>query len=183
MKVSGFFFDRMNILIPGLHNSDDTHWQTHLERSAPEKFLRIEQESWEHPVCAKWIAEIEKQLEGYDKSELILIGHSIGCMAIVHWLQKWKHPIKGALLVAPSDAESSNYPKYIEGFTPIPMSQLPFKSIIVGSTNDHVTELQRTKTFAEAWGSELILLENAGHIEGKSGFGQWELAEQLIASF
>lgn len=173
----------MNIIIPGLHNSDADHWQTHLEKSAPEKFFRVEQESWDQPVCEIWIDALEAQLSGFNKSELVLIGHSIGCITIVKWIEKYAHEIRGALLVAPSDSESENYPKYIKGFTPIPKIKLPFKTIVVGSTNDHVTSLERTREFAVDWGSEFILIENAGHIEGKSGFGRWELAEELLKTF
>ena len=53
-------------------------------------------------------------------------------------------------------------------------------TIIVASDNDHVTSIERSKDFAKNWGSELIILENAGHIEPKSGFGYWSLALELI---
>ncbi|MCB0481172.1 MAG: alpha/beta hydrolase [Flavobacteriales bacterium] len=57
---------------------------------------------------------------------------------------------------------------------------MPFPSIVVASTNDHVTSIDRSKKFASDWGSELIVLDNAGHIEPKSGFGEWPLGIQLL---
>ena len=170
----------MHIIIPGLHNSNDQHWQTRFEHSNPSKFHRVEQENWDELECKTWINRIEEELIQFDHSELILIGHTIGCMAIVHWFNKYHHPIKGALFVAPSDAEDENYPNYIKGFAPIPLTPLPIPTIVVGSTNDHVTTLGRTKQFAEAWGSKLIVLENAGLIEPKSGFGEWEEGLELL---
>ncbi|MEL6535087.1 MAG: alpha/beta hydrolase [Bacteroidota bacterium] len=163
----------LKVNIPGLRNSDENHWQSHWERSQPEEFMRVQQENWEEPDCETWITKIEQDLASQRHAELILIGHSIGCMAIVKWYERYGHPIKGALLVAPSDAERDNYPTYIRGFTPIPTAQLGFPSIVVGSTNDHVTTLDRTRTFAQQWGSQLVVLENAGHLEPKSGFGAW----------
>ncbi|MCH2216376.1 MAG: alpha/beta fold hydrolase [Flavobacteriales bacterium] len=171
----------MKVIIPGLHNSDEKHWQSILERENPEDYYRVIQEDWNNPICEDWVQTIEDSLKYHDHSELILIGHSIGCMAIAHWYQRFKHKIKGALLVAPSDAESPAYPEYIEGFAPIPLDGLPFKSIVVASTNDHVSSIERIKYFAEAWNSKLIVLKNAGHIESKSGFGSWPLVEQLIS--
>lgn len=171
----------MKILIPGLHNSGEEHWQSHLEREAPGAYYRICQENWDEPDCPTWIAQIERELHAFNHAELILIGHSIGCMAVVKWFERYGHSIKGALLVAPSDAERPDYPTYIRGFAPIPRFKLPFPSIVVASTNDHVTSLERSTAFAAQWGSRLVVLENAGHIEAKSGFGAWPLGAELIA--
>lgn len=173
----------MNIIIPGLHNSDENHWQSHWERLNPHDFRRVQQQNWEAPDCETWIQTIESSLADFPKEDLILIGHSIGCMAIVKWHQKYQHRIRGALLVAPSDAEQAGFPNYISGFSPIPKKTLPFPSIVVASTDDHVTRLERAQTFAEHWGSRLVILENAGHIESKSGFGPWPEGLDLLQTF
>jgi predicted alpha/beta hydrolase family esterase len=172
----------MKVLIPGLRNSKPNHWQSLWEQAYPNQFIRVHQANWEQPDAAIWIAEMEKQLAQFDASELILIGHSIGCMAIVKWFQTYGHRIKGALLVAPSDAEQPNYPEYITGFSPIPLEPLPFPTIVVASSNDHVTAVDRASHFAQQWGSRLVVLPNAGHIEPKSGFGAWPLGLELIAT-
>jgi len=171
----------MNIIIPGLHNSDEGHWQSILERENPKDYFRVIQKDWDKPISTEWTQTVEDTLSAFDHSQLILIGHSIGCMTIIQWYHRFKHLIRGALFVAPSDAEQENYPSYIQGFTPIPMDQLPFKSIVVGSTNDHVTSVERTREFAKAWNSKLMILEDAGHIEAESGFGSWPMASELIA--
>lgn len=170
----------MKINIPGLHNSNEEHWQTHLEQLNPKGFIRIIQKNWDEPDCTTWINQIEHELKNFNHSELILIGHSIGCIAILKWFEKFKHIIKGALLVAPSDSESDKYPSYINGFSPIPKETLPFPTIVVASNNDHVTEIERSREFAKNWGSKLIILKNAGHIEPKSGYGEWPLVLELI---
>ncbi len=170
----------MKISIPGLNNSGADHWQTRFENSDPTGFRRVDQESWDQPDCESWINRIENDLKGLNYSELILVGHSIGCIAILKWYEKFGHKIKGALLVAPSDSEREGYPEYIKGFTPIPNKKLPFPTTIVASDNDHVTELKRSREFAHKWGSKLVILNNAGHIESESGFGDWPLGQKLI---
>ena len=170
----------MKINIPGLHNSNKNHWQTKYEKLDPLGFMRIHQENWDEPDCDTWINQIENELWNLNHSKLILIGHSIGCMAIVKWHERFRHQIKGALLVAPSDSERANYPIYISGFASILDKELPFPTIVVASDNDHVTKIERSKEFAKNWGSELVILENAGHIEPKNGFGDWPLGLALI---
>ena len=170
----------LKINIPGLRNSSTQHWQSIWENEMPNEFFRVNQKNWERPDCDTWIKKIELDLQQLSHKNLILIGHSIGCMAIIKWHERFQRQIKGALLVAPSDSESETYPKYITGFSPIPKTVLPFPSIVVGSTNDHVTTLERTRIFSENWGSRLVMLEKAGHIEPKSGFGNWPQGLELV---
>lgn len=124
---------------------------------------------------------MEEELKRFDYGQLVLIGHSVGCVTIIKWFERYGHSIAGALLVAPSDVDKPSYPSYITGFNPMPTHKLPFPSVVVASTNDHVVELERARQFASDWGSELVKLENAGHIESKSGFGKWDLGLELIA--
>ena len=62
----------------------------------------------------------------------------------------------------------------------MPLEKLPFNSMVVASTNDHVVSLKRAEFFADCWGSELVVLEKAGHIEPKSGYGAWEEGLDLL---
>ena len=174
----------MIFTIPGLRTSSPDHWQSHLERQYPEKFTRIHQDNWAQPDCETWIKRIDRVLADYQTQQTVLIGHSVGCAAIVKWFEKYKKPLKGALLVAPSDVENPHYPTYITGFSPLYLQALPFPSIVVASTNDHVVQPDRARFFAQCWGSDFVILPQAGHIEDKSGFGEWpqglQLAEKLL---
>lgn len=161
------------IIIPGLHGSDKDHWQSHFERVFPQNTIRIKQVDWDRPDCITWTDKIEETLKFEQHRNLILIGHSIGCMAIAHWYRRFGHAVHGALLVAPSDPEKKGFPEYISGFAPVPQCRFPFPTIVVGSSNDHVTTRARTQVFAASWGSRLFMLENAGHIESVSGYGFW----------
>ena len=172
----------MFVNIPGLRNSDDNHWQTIWERKYPDQFSRIIQEDWAHPNCDDWINQIDKELRNFDLNKVILVGHSVGCATIINWFQKYKTPVKAVFLVAPSDVDQADYPKYITGFAPLPLDFLPFPSIVVASSNDHVVKLERAKYFAQSWGSEFVVLKNAGHIEGKSGFGEWPQGFEKLKS-
>lgn len=169
-----------NINIPGLRNSDTGHWQTDWETRFPESFQRVHQLSWEQPDKGLWTNAIEESLADSNHQDLILIGHSVGCATIMHWHKDFHHRIKAALLVAPSDVDRLGFPKYITGFSPMPLDLLPFPSIVVASTDDHVVSIERAEYFAENWGSDFVTIENAGHIETKSGFGKWEEGLGLV---
>ena len=51
---------------------------------------------------------------------------------------------------------------------------------VVASTDDRYVGLDRAREYATAWDSELIVLENAGHINVASGFGPWPEGLELI---
>jgi predicted alpha/beta hydrolase family esterase len=78
------------------------------------------------------------------------------------------------LLVGPSDTEADSYPPGTSGFKPVPLFKLPFPSIAIMSTNDPYVSNVRATLFAEKWGSELVNIGNAGHINTAAGYGDWE---------
>jgi predicted alpha/beta hydrolase family esterase len=161
------------LILPGLGNSGDKHWQTLWERKFPQ-LIRVQQADWETPKCEDWIATIDNEIIKHDPSDVIVVGHSLACATIVYWHQKYKRKLKGALLVAPSDTEAPSYPKGTSGFTPMPLNQLSFPSIAVVSNNDFYVTPERAKLFANAWGSEAVEIGNAGHINVDAGYGKWE---------
>ena len=168
--------------VPGLRNSGPNHWQSLWEQQDPALFRRIEQEDWAAPSREDWVPRIQEVLQSYSAKEIILIGHSVGCAAIIHWFKDYQLAIRGALLVAPSDVDRSDYPSYIKGFAPMPLTPLPFPSIVVASSNDHVVSPERAAFFAQSWGSQFVLIKNAGHLEDQAGFGPWPQGLELLQS-
>lgn len=164
-------FQSTILIIPGLGNSGPQHWQSLWENEF--NFTRVEQKDWDIPVCTDWIENINDEVKKYDPAKVILVGHSLACSTIAYWAQKFNVKIKGALLVGPSDTEADSYPPGTTGFKPVPLNTLPFKTIVVASTNDFYVTFERAKLFADSWGSELINIGDAGHINVASGFGEW----------
>lgn len=166
-------------IVPGLGNSGPDHWQTHFENSGGD-FTRIEQAEWEAPQCQDWIAAIDKALEGENLSEVVLVAHSLGCATVAHWADKHGRAVKGAFLVGPSDLEAPAYNFSARGFAPFPLNQLPFPSIVIASTNDPWVSIERAEEFAAAWGSTLINIGDAGHINTDAGYGKWDQGLELL---
>jgi predicted alpha/beta hydrolase family esterase len=158
-------------ILPGLGNSGDGHWQALWEKEFG--FIRINQRDWETPNRNEWVDQIHEVIKDYDPASVILVGHSLACSTIGYWSQKYPIKIKGALLVAPSDTESEVYPPGTTGFKPMPDKKILFNSIVVTSANDMYVTSTRAKQFATAWGSKLVVLPDAGHINVASGFGPW----------
>jgi len=159
------------LILPGLYNSGPAHWQSRWE-AAHAGWRRVNQDDWERPRCADWVARLEDAILA--TPDAVLVAHSSSCALVAHWAGTGgSGRVRAALLVAPSDTEAASYPAGPTGFAPMPLARLPFPSVVVASTNDQYVTLERARTFADGWGSRLVTVGDAGHINGESGLGDW----------
>jgi len=160
------------LILPGLGNSGEGHWQTKWQNRLG--FERVEQVNWDEPVCDDWTANIDAAVLKHGVTNVILVAHSLANTTVAAWAKKYNRAIKGALLVGPSDTEAESYPPGTTGFTPMVLHKLPFPSITVASDDDFYVSSGRAAYFAGCWGSRLVTIGNAGHINVTSGHGEWE---------
>ncbi|HVW50187.1 MAG TPA: alpha/beta hydrolase [Trinickia sp.] len=175
------------LIVPGLRDHVEEHWQTHLERMTPGS-RRVPPLERDKLSCAARVAALDAalaQIEG----PVILVAHSAGVMIAVHWARCHRRPIHGALLAAPADLETpmpEGYPtqEMLEqhGWLPIPRERLPFPSIVAGSANDPLAALDRVEAFAHSWGSRLVNVGAVGHLNPAAGYGEWPQAQALIGA-
>jgi predicted alpha/beta hydrolase family esterase len=173
------------LIVPGLREHVAEHWQTLLAArlSNVRSVAPLETDKLD---CMARVRAIQHELEQID-GPVILVAHSAGVLMVAHWAAHYSRPIKGALLAAPPDLDAvwpSNYPSSetlrSQGWNPLPQGPLPFRSIVAGSTNDHLASLPAVTRMAEGWGAELLNLGDVGHLNPAAGFGHWQQAEALI---
>jgi hypothetical protein len=167
------------LIVPGLYGSGPEHWQSQWENQHPE-FSRVEQRDWDTPRCEDWVAVLNAAIRR-ENDNVILVGHSLGCVTIAHWASRYHRKIAGALLVAPSDPEAATFPEGTIGFSPIPTGPFPFPSTVIASTEDPYISFDRVKHLATAWGSRFVSLGACGHITVADGFGPWPDGVAYIA--
>lgn len=160
------------ILVPGLGDSGPDHWQSRWGRAHP-AYLRVRQDNWHQPKVTAWVEALDREIRRAP-SPVILVGHSLGCIAIAEWAQRAWADIRGALLVAPADVDQRPF------FDTTPLRPLPFPSVLVASDNDPYLAPERARQFAEHWGSRLVNLGPVGHLNVDSGFGPWPEGEALL---
>ncbi|WP_445004809.1 RBBP9/YdeN family alpha/beta hydrolase [Halomonas mongoliensis] len=173
------------LIVPGWRGSGDDHWQTHWQHRLPST-SRTRVASWDEPELDDWVDALDRAVSGIE-APILLVAHSLGCITVAHWaaVAECSRRIAGALLVAPADVERGSVRRELAGFAPIPSNRLPFPSLVVGSTNDPAASAQRAADFATAWGSQLVVIDEAGHINPASGHHEWEagflLMHRLVA--
>ncbi|PKM30694.1 MAG: alpha/beta hydrolase [Gammaproteobacteria bacterium HGW-Gammaproteobacteria-11] len=164
------------LIVPGWQGSGADHWQSYWEQLLPNT-QRVEQDDWLYPDRQNWTARLDQYIKS-SSAPVVLIGHSLGCVTIACWANQAspssRKQVRGALLVAPADVERPNCPGALRGFAPIPLTALPFPSLLVGSDNDRAASADRAIAMGQAWGSEMVLLSGCGHINAAAGFHHWE---------
>ena len=173
------------LIVPGLRDHVEDHWQTILERKLP-KACSVAPIEHDKLSCTARVEALQQTIAKID-GPVVLVAHSGGVMIAMHWAQKYQRPIQGALLAAPADLESplpAGYPTVDtlrdNGWLPVPRTRLPFPSIVAASTNDPLASYERVAQYAKDWGSELVDIGACGHLNPASGFGEWPQAEALI---
>lgn len=172
------------LILPGINDSGPEHWQSRWERRDA-SCRRVVQDEWDAPWRGDWVARLDETVARH-REPLVLVGHSSACALVAHWARQASPGqlarVRGALLVGPSDPEGPNYPPAPTGFAPVPLERLPFESIVVASDDDPYVTLERATAYAEHWGSRLVVIRGAGHINAASGLGDWDAGWALLES-
>jgi uncharacterized protein len=167
------------LVVPGLGGSGPDHWQSHLERSFP-RASRVHQDDWDRPDPAVWTGRLLAAVEASPGA--VLVAHSLGCAVVAHAAAAHPGlPVAAALLVAPADVEHEDgAPACLRRFAPMPCTRLPFRSVVVASTDDPYMALNRARAFADDWGAEFVDAGALGHINVDAGFGPWPDGERML---
>ena len=174
------------LIVPGFHGSGPGHWQTWMESQLPDA-RRVAGIDWERPVLASWAAEVRREIDEAPGA-VWLVAHSFGCLASVIAAADRPGKVAGLLLVAPAEPRRfslfgprEDFPDGISVAQVLPRAPLASSSVIVASRNDPWLEFQRAGELADVWGSRLVDIGAAGHINAESGYGAWPAGLALLA--
>ena len=165
------------LIVPGWRDSGPGHWQSLWAEQLPGA-ERVVQDDWLMPSRKAWVERLEETVLARPEP-VIIVAHSLGCIATAHMGAQATAQVAGALLVAPADPECR---AQLSDFAPVPAMLLPYRSLLVASSNDPFCPIRLAGAYARAWGSELVRLQNAGHVNVESGHGDWPLGLALLQS-
>ena len=173
------------LVLPGWQNSGPQHWQSRWEALYGD--VRVEQSDWMHPLRGDWMMRLDEaigELEAREpQPQVALVAHSLGCQLVAAWATHSRKTsrVRAALLVAPPDVEREEVRGVLHSFVPIVRERLPFPTLAVISTDDPFCALDRARTMATDWGSQVLELRQRGHLNSDSGLGDWPEGRDLLA--
>jgi predicted alpha/beta hydrolase family esterase len=120
------------------------------------------------------LARLSEEVADAEKP-VILVAHSLGTSLATRWaIETGGRDVAGAFLVATTDRDRwESDPGEPQGFAPMLLQRLPFPSTVIASTDDPRCTLDRSRAFADAWGSQFIEAGDLGHIGSAANLGVW----------
>jgi hypothetical protein len=172
------------VIVPGINGSGPGHWQSIWQDAWGPSASRVGPSSWDEPDLADWCQALDRAVRQTRPAEVLLVAHSLGCLAAGHWLRQARPGIRGAFLVAPPDADGPNFPAAeAPSFTTLQTAPLTVPGLVVSSDNDLYCTPEAAQRLAGGWGAGQVSIGAAGHINTASGQGAWETGRALLDAF
>lgn len=163
------------LILHGWGGSDFPHWQSWLAAEIAKdygcvSFLKLSNPDF--PNKNEWIEELAEELKNFKPN--IVVCHSLANILWFHLCNELKiTKIEKLFLVAPPSLECKV--EELKSFFPckIPTNLYAKEALLVASTNDPYMSLDEASSLAESLGIEMVILQNAGHINTDGGYGEW----------
>ncbi len=170
------------LILHGWGGSDEPHWQWWLSQQLPKYGYEVSfpiLPNQDFPNLNSWLKFLEKEFERFQPD--IVVCHSLANILWFHFVERFKiHPIEKLMLVAPVRKDCKI--EELQTFFPYPIpKELKAKEIImVASDNDIYLNVEEAIRLQSELNIGLKILENAGHINAESGYGELPCAIDWI---
>ena len=169
------------LILHGWGGSDFPHWQSHLASKIAKNYGTVSfplLDNCHFPSKNRWIKQVKKILEEFKPT--IVVCHSLA-NTLWFWLaQEELREIKQLVMVSPPSLHTTE--KIISTFFPCEMpTTLYAKQIdIFVSNNDPWVTIEEAQKIASHYNASFSVIENGGHINADSGYGEFNLVEELL---
>jgi hypothetical protein len=163
------------LLLHGWGGSNSPHWQSWLAAEIAREYGSVsflEFSDYDFPKLDVWKKELQKELETFKPD--IVICHSLANILWFHLCSDASiEEVEKLFLVAPPSLECKI--EELGSFFPLsaPKKLYAKETLLVSSTNDPYMTLLEAKELEKKLNIEMKILQNAGHINADSGFGEW----------
>ncbi len=150
----------------------------------------------ETPIIEPWLATLQKEVELDEHT--ILVGHSVGCQAVMRFLEAQNEStrIAGMLLLAPwmhldqttIEEEGEEVIEIAQPWMETPINfekvkRLSSQVVAIFSDNDEFVPVSEETFFAEKLGAKTIMEHEKGHFSPAENISELPSALEAILSF
>ena len=175
------------IILHGWKGVPEGAWRPWLKKELEEKWFDVtvpQLPNADTPQVDEWVKHISGVV-GTPGKDTYLVGHSLGCIAILRYLESLKkgQEIGGAVLVAGSIDDLGH--KELSNFFSKPIDWEKIKSICkkviaINSDNDPHVPLMHADVFKNRLGAEIIIKHGMKHFCGEDGITELPVALESV---
>ncbi len=170
------------LILHGWGGSDAPHWQSWLAGEIAKKYGTVSFPLLDNPHFPsknRQMKQVKKLLSEFQPDTVIC--HSLANVIWFHLCQEAEiKPVKRVLLVAPPSATCDI--KTIRKFFPYtpPKNLFAQEAMLVTSTSDPYLTQEEAKILQQDLDIPMHVLQEAGHINTDSGYGEWTWAWEWV---
>jgi predicted alpha/beta hydrolase family esterase len=172
------------LILHGWGGSDDPHWQAWLAGEIAKDYGTVSFPLLDNPHFPsknRWMKQIKSILIDFNPD--LVICHSLANIAWFHLCNEGEiSPVKRLLLVAPPHLTCTI--ETLKTFFPIeaPKNLFAEEVLLITSTNDPYMSSEEALELQKSLGVEMKVIEEGGHINTASGFGEWPFVKEWVIS-
>lgn len=177
------------IILHGWGGTPQINWFPWLKSEVEKLGYRVEVPDLPNtntPKLDEWLSTINKLL-AEEKDSVVLIGHSLGGVLMLHYLEQQRKtpPIKLAVFVASWGEDDGVLEPELANFFPKPFDFSKIKSsaeefVSISGTNDPYIGKKFSENLVNDLGIKPIWVENGGHLNEEFGFKEFPLLLEVI---
>lgn len=169
------------LILHGWGGSDAPHWQSELASEIAKNYGTVSfplLDNCHFPSKNRWVKQVKRILEEFKPTTVV-------CHSLANTLWFWlcqEEIIEVERLIMVSPPSLSTTEATIKTFFPcaIPQNIYAKEIELIVSDSDPWINLDEAKEMADSVGAKYQVIKDAGHINADSGYGKWNLIENLI---
>jgi len=170
------------LILHGWGGSSFPHWQAHLASSLIEQNYTVSFPALpnkDEPKLDEWLKYLDDEIKHFNPD--IVVCHSLANILWFHYVNNYEvNQIEKLMLVSP--VSPTCIIKEIDTFFPyqVPQDLKANEMIMASSDNDPYMNIDEVYLLKDILQISLKVLENAGHINEKSGYGELKCAYEWV---
>jgi predicted alpha/beta hydrolase family esterase len=179
-------------LIHGWDSNPGAHWLPWLRQELEQRGFSVTAPAMPLPALptrASWTARLA-ELVGTPDAETFIIGHSLGCIATVRYIETLPEGSRlGGCIFVGGFSGNISIPEletFYEESAAIDFGKVRAicpRMAAIFSDNDEYVPIEKGSAFAEKLGAETIVLHGAGHFRSRDGFRELPAALDAVLRF
>ncbi len=136
------------------------------------------------PEFFLWLSHLQSQINSPDE-HTYLIGHSLGCITILQYLNSLPRATKiGGVVLVAAFSKPIHFTE-LNGFFETPLDEQKIQTIaseivVINSDNDEHVPFEQAEEIRDRFDAELIKIEKGGHLNAKTGYTQFPLVLEKL---
>lgn len=170
------------LMLHGWGGSDAPHWQAWLSGEIAKNYGTVSFPLLDNPHFPsknRWMRQVKALLSDFQPD--VVVCHSLANILWFHLCHEALiSPVKRLLLVAPPSLHCEL--ETLKTFFPldVPATLFAEEVLLVTSDNDPYMSSDEALSLQRALGIEMKVVENGGHLNTASGFGEWPWVKEWV---